>query len=101
MKIELTNVNLKKLLNAENEKKEVKAKKSSTGSTNSETDTVQFSADLEKAEKKIKEITDYPERRTERIQELKNMIKSGRYNVDVHKLTDSIIEDLLYGKFYE
>ena len=101
MKIELNNVNLKKLLNTEKEEKKVSSKKSNIETKEGESDTVKFSEDLKKAENKIIEVLNYPEKRTEKIQELKEMIKSGRYNVDVHKLTDKIIEDLWYGKFYQ
>ena len=100
MKVELTNVNLKKLLNADKGNQKVSAKKAKE-SADSESDTVKFSEDLKKAESKVIEVLNYPEKRTEKIQELKEMIKSGKYNVNVHKLTDKIIEDLLYGNFYQ
>ncbi|GEM_PF-4837617 len=67
----------------------------------SDEDSVSFSENLKKAEEKVIDILNYPDKRAEKIENLKGMIKSGEYNVDVHKLTDKIIEDLVYGGFYQ
>ena len=99
MKIEGTDLGLKKLIKAdevEKKGKELKSKQS-----HSENDSVSFSDDLKKAEEKVIDILNYPDKRSEKVEQLKTMIKSGKYNVDVHKLTDKIIDDLLYGKFYQ
>ena len=99
MKIEGNELGLKKLIKAdevEKKGKEIKAREKG-----SESDSVSFSDDLKKAEEKVIDILSYPDKRSEKVEEIKTMIKSGKYNVDVHKLTDKIIEDLLYGNFYQ
>ncbi len=99
MKIEGNELGLKKLIKTdeiEKKGKEIKAKEK-----DSDSDSVSFSDDLKKAEKKVIDILNYPDKRSEKVEEIKTMIKSGKYNVDVHKLTDRIIEDLLYGNFYQ
>ena len=99
MKIEGNELGIKKLIKAdeiEKKEKDVKGKSKSLDS-----DSVSFSDDLKKAEEKVIDILNYPDKRSEKIEEIKTMIKSGKYNVDVHKLTDKIIDDLLYGNFYQ
>ena len=99
MKIEANELGLKKLIKteeADKKEKNLKVKEKSTIG-----DSVSFSEDLKKAEEKVIDILNYPDKRSEKIEQLKTMIQSGDYNVDVHKLTDKIIDDLLYGYFYQ
>ncbi len=101
MKIELNNLSYKKLVRAEKHEKKQSEVKDSQDSKESDTEMVRFSDDLKKAEEKVIDVLSYPDKRTERIEKLKEMIKSGKYNVDIHKVTEKVIEDLLYGKFYQ
>ena len=101
MKIEGNELGLKKLIKAEEVEKKSKEIKAKEKGSDSESDSVSFSDDLKKAEEKVIDILNYPDKRSEKIESIKTMIKSGKYNVDVHKLTDKIIDDLLYGNFYQ
>ncbi len=96
MRIQDINTNLKNVVENDTPKKKVtKNHKSETS------DKVEFSDTIHETKKLIIDILDYPENRAEKVKKLKNMIKSGQYNVDVHKLADKIVEDLLFGNFYK
>jgi len=99
MKIDTNELGIKNLIKTD--KKPSNSKGSSLKKSESaDYDSVSFSDDLKKAEEKVVDVLNYPEKRSEKIEQIKEMIKSGKYNVDVHKLTDKIIDDLIYGKFY-
>ena len=99
MRIQDIDTGIKKILE-KNEKVEKRKSKESDNHVESK-DRVNFSDTLKEAEKLVIDILDYPENRTEKIEKLKEMIKSGNYNVDVHKLADKIINDLIFGSFYK
>ncbi len=100
MKIQDIDTGIKKILE-ENEKVKKKKINPEEKKVNSTSDKVNFSDTLKEAKKLVVDILDYPENRTEKIEKLKEMIKSGNYNVDVHKLADKIVEDLIFGNFYK
>jgi flagellar biosynthesis anti-sigma factor FlgM len=100
MRIQDIDTGIKKILN-ENEKVNKKKAKNIKENGNASEDKVNFSDTLKEAEKLVIDILDYPENRTEKIEKLKEMIRSGNYNVDVHKLADKIVEDLIFGNFYK
>jgi len=100
MRIQDIDSGIKKILD-ENEKINRKKLKKEINNGKASEDKVKFSDTLKEAEKLVIDILDYPENRTEKIQKLKEMIKSGNYNVDVHKLADKIVEDLIFGNFYK
>ncbi len=99
MKIQDIDTGIKKVLE-DNEKVKEKIRPEEK-KINSSSDKVNFSDTLKEAEKLVIDILDYPENRTEKIEKLKEMIKSGNYNIDVHKLADKIVEDLIFGNFYK
>ncbi len=99
MRIQDIDRSLKKIV--EPTKKEVNKKTDKTDKSSEITDKVNFSDTLKETEKLVIDILDYPQDRTEKIEKLKQMIKSGNYNVDVHKLANKIVEDLLFGSFYK
>ena len=101
MKIEFNNLNLKKLITHGKNEKKVSENKGAQETKEADTEIVNFSEDLKKAEEKVVDVLNYPDKRAEKLNKIKNMIKSGKYNVDVHKVTEKVIEDLLYGKFYQ
>ena len=100
MRIQDIDTGIKKILD-ENEKINKRKVKNNTESVEASKDKVNFSDTLKEAEKLVIDILDYPENRTEKIERLKEMIRSGNYNVDVHKLADKIVEDLIFGNFYK
>ena len=100
MRIQDIDTGIKKILD-ENEKVNRKKAKKEIKNGEASEDKVKFSDTLKEAEKLVIDILDYPENRTEKIQKLKEMIRSGNYNVDVHKLADKIVEDLIFGNFYK
>ncbi len=101
MRIQDIDSGLKKIVEPDEDKRKVKSKSDNKESASEVEDKVEFSETLNEAKKLVIDILDYPENRTEKIERLKEMIKSGKYNVDVHKLADKIVEDLLFGKFYK
>ncbi len=102
MRIQDIDTGIKKVLekNEKVEKRKIKDENNYTESSESK-DKVNFSDTLKEAEKLVVDILDYPENRTQKIEKLKEMITSGNYNVDVHKLADKIINDLIFGNFYK
>ena len=101
MKIELNNFGFKKLVRTEKQEKKQSEVSENKETKESDTEMVRFSDDLKKAEEKVIDVLNYPDKRAENLNRIKDMIKSGKYNVDVHKVTEKVIEDLLYGKFYQ
>jgi anti-sigma28 factor (negative regulator of flagellin synthesis) len=101
MKIELNNLNFKKLVRSEKQERKQTEAKETQETKEPDTEIVKFSEDLKKAEEKIIDVLNYPDKRAEKLDKIKTMIKSGKYNVDIHKVTEKVIEDLLYGKFYQ
>ena len=101
MKIEFNNLNFKKLVRSEKQERKQTEAKETQETKEPDTEIVKFSEDLKKAEEKIIDVLNYPEKRAEKLNKIKAMIKSGKYIVDVHKVTEKVIEDLLYGKFYQ
>jgi len=100
MKIQDIDTGIKKILEDTNKLNRKKVKNGEKNLEASE-DKVNFSDTLKEAEKLVIDILDYPENRAEKIEKLKEMIRSGNYNVDVHKLADKIVEDLIFGNFYK
>ena len=100
MRIQDIDPGIKKILE-KNENFNKKRVKSSDDNVETTNDKVNFSDSLKEAKKLVIDILDYPENRTEKIKKLKEMIRSGNYNVDVHKLADKFVEDLIFGNFYK
>ena len=100
MRIQDIDTGVKKIID-ENEKVNKRKVKSADSKVEGTSDKVNFSESLKEAEKLVIDILDYPENRTEKIEKLKEMIRSGNYNVDVHKLANKIVEDLIFGNFYK
>ena len=79
------------------EKKEQEERKPSASSKGSGEEKVEISGKARDIQRVKAAIAELPEVRQEKIEELKQQIQEGRYEMDMDKLADRILDSILTG----
>lgn len=79
------------------EKKELEDRKSSVSSKGSGEEKVEISGQARDIQRVKAAIAELPEVRQEKIEELKQLIQEGRYEMDMDKLADRILDSIITG----